>query len=266
MSLATILPLAGETYAAGRRRSSTKNKPAKQSRKTIDLSALTPETPFAEAIDILRNSTKPPLNIIVFWRDLEENSDVDRHTPIGLQAVSGVSLGKNLELMLMSVSADPKSLGYVVENGVIIIATRDSLPAKRKARVYDVTDLAGRPANYFSPLMGFGGMMPGMGYGGMMPGMGYGGMMPGMGYGGMMPGMGYGGMMPYGGYGGMMPYGGMRPYGGMGYGSFYGGADYTGRYGGGYGGGRPYGYSRGSNVADLIDTLYGPSRRTRRNR
>jgi len=230
LSLATILLLAGETYAAGRTRPSTKTEPAKQSRKTIDLSALTPETPFAEAIDILRNSTKPPLNIIVFWRDLEENSDVDRHTPIGLDGISGVSLGKNLELMLMSVSADPKSLGYVVENGVIIIATKDSLPIKRTARVYDVTDLVGRPANYFSPLMGFGGMMPGMGYGGMMP------------------------------------YGGMRPYGGMGYGSFYGGADYTGRYSGGYGGGRPYGYSRGSNVADLIDTLYGPSRRTRRNR
>lgn len=224
MSLATILPLAGETYAAGRIRSSTKNKPAKQSRKTIDLSGLAPETPFAEAIDILRNSTKPQLNIIVFWRDLEENSDVDRHTPIGLESVSGVSLGKNLELMLMSVSSDPKSLGYVVENGVIIIATKDSLPTKRRARIYDVTDLVGRPANYFSPLMGFGGMMPRMGYGGM------------------------------------------RPYGGMGYGSFYGGADYVGRYGGGYGGGRPYGYSRGSNVADLIDTLYGPSRRTRRNR
>ncbi len=154
MSLATIFPLAGETYAAGRIRSSTKNKPAKQSRKTIDLSALTPETPFAEAIEILRNSTKPPLNIIVFWRDLEENSDVDRHTPIGLEGVSGVSLGKNLELMLMSVSADPKSLGYVVENGVIIIATKDSLPTKRRARIYDVTDLVGRPANYFSPLMG----------------------------------------------------------------------------------------------------------------
>jgi len=130
----------------------------------------------------------------------------------------------------MSVSADPKSLGYVVENGVIIIATKDSLPTKRRARVYDVTDLVGRPANYFSPFMGFGGMMPGMGYGS---------------------------------YGGA--YGGMMPYGGMGYGSFYTGAGYTGRYGGGYGGG-PYGYGRSSNVADLINTLYGPSRRTRRNR
>ncbi|MHC4596264.1 MAG: hypothetical protein ACYS19_15160 [Planctomycetota bacterium] len=200
LSLAIIFPLAGETYAASRIRSSTKTKSAKQSRKTIDLSALTPETPFAEAIDILRNSTKPPLNIIVFWRDLEENSDVDRHTPIGLEGVSGVSLGKNLELMLMSVSADPKSIGYVVENGVIIISTKDFLPTKRRVRIYDVTDLVGRPANYFSPLMGFGLMMPGMGYG-----------------------------------------------------SFY-------------GGGRPYGYSMSSNVADLMDTLYGPSRRTRRNR
>jgi hypothetical protein len=222
LSLAIIVPLAGETYGASRTRPSTKTKPAKQSRKTIDLSALTPETPFGDAIDILRNSTEPPLNIVVFWRDLEENSDVDRHTPIGLEAVSGVSLGKNLELMLMSVSGDPKSLGYVVENGVIIIATKDSLPTKRRACVYDVTDLVGRPANYFSPLMGFGGMMPGMGYGS------------------------YGGA-----YGGMMPYrGGMRPYGGISYGSFYGGADYMGVYGGGYRGaygiGRPYGSSRGT--------------------
>jgi len=212
----------------------------------------------------------------------------------------------------MSVSADPKSLGYVVENGVIIIATRDSLPAKRKARVYDVTDLAGRPANYFSPLMGFGGMMPGMGYGGMMPGMGLGGM--GMGYGrgfgGMMPGMSmpFGGMMP-----GMPMRGlGMGAYGGMGYGGYggaYGGYGGLGGYGGygGYGyGGQPYGlggrsfitggyiprigsipigtslsvspyisgnyvigsygFNRGQELADLIDTLYGPSRRTRRNR
>jgi hypothetical protein len=217
LSLAIILPLAGETYGASRIRSSAKNKPDKQSRKSVDLSDLTPETSFGEAIDILRNSTEPPLNIIVLWRDLEENSDVDRNTPIGLEAVSGVSLGKNLELMLMSVSADPKSLGYVVEHGVIIIATKDSLPTKRRVRVYDVTDLVGRPANYFSPFMGFGGMMPGMGYGG------------------------YGGA-----FGGMMPYGGTRPYGGMGYGGSYGGTGYMGLYGGGYRGayGSPYGANR----------------------
>ena len=171
--------------------------------KTINLSALTPETPFSEAIDILRNSTEPPLKIIVLWRDLSENADIDRDTPVGMEAVSGISLGKNLELLLMSVSAGgPAKLGYVVEKGVIIIATKDSVPRTMITRIYDVTHLLSTPANYFYPPMGFGGM-------------------------------GYG-RMPYGGYGGGF-YGYRRPrfYGG--YGRTYGG------YGGGYGMGMPYG-------------------------
>ena len=204
------------------------NKPDQQSAKTVSLSRLTPDLPFGEAIDIFRNSTKPPLNIVVFWRDLEENSDVDRYTPIGIEPLSGVSLGTNLELILMSVSADPKSLGCVVENGVIIIATKDSLPAKMRSRVYDVTDLVSAPANYFSPRL-----MGPMGYYGIPSG-----------------GIGYGG------YG--------RPYG-RAYGRAYG----AGSNGRAYGFGRysRYPYSvRGSELGDVIGTLYGPSRRTRQNR
>jgi hypothetical protein len=129
---------------------------------TINLSALTPDTPFGEAISIFRDSTEPPLRIIVLWRDLSENADIDRDTPIGMESISGISLGKNLELLLMSVSAaSPAKLGYVVEKGVIIIATKDSLPRKMIKRVYNVTDLLSAPANYFypggfrSPYMGF---------------------------------------------------------------------------------------------------------------
>jgi len=208
--------------------------------KTVSLSELTPDTPFGEAIDIFRNSTEPPLNIVVFWRDLEENSDVDRYTPIGIEHVSGVSLGTNLKLMLMSVSSDPKKLGYVVENGVVIIATKDSLPTKMRSRVYNVTDLVGAPANYFAP-----GPMGPTGYYGMPYG--------GMGYGG------YG--RPYG-SGGTSFYG--RPYGGA-YGRAYG----AGTSGRAYGFGRYSGYPysvRGSELGDLIGSLYGPSSRTRRNR
>ncbi|GAF74961.1 unnamed protein product [marine sediment metagenome] len=89
----------------------------------------------------------------------------------------------------MSVSGGGvEKLRYVVEDGVITIATQGSLPKKMVARVYDITDLVAAPANYR--------FMPGLG----MP-LGYGGMP----YGGMMPsgGMGYGrqrfngGMMPY---------------------------------------------------------------------
>ena len=216
------------------------NKPDKKLIKTVSLSELTPDTPFGEAIDIFRNSTEPPLNIVVFWRDLEENSDVDRYTPIGIEHVSGVSLGTNLKLMLMSVSSDPKKLGYVVENGIVIIATKDSLPVKMRSRVYNVTDLVSAPANYFAP-----GPMGPTGYYGMPYG--------GTGYGG------YG--RPYG-SGGTGFYG--RPYGGA-YGRAYGAGNSGRAYGFGRYSGYPYSV-RGSELGDLIGSLYGPSRRTRQNR
>lgn len=128
------------------------------------LSTLTPDTAFAEAIDMLRHSVRPPLNIVVFWKDLEDNADVDRDTPVGIEGLSGITIKKHLELILTSVSAMADSkLSYVVEDGIIMIATKDSLPKVMKTRVYDITDLTGSPARYFD----YGGsyMFPGNTYG-----------------------------------------------------------------------------------------------------
>lgn len=159
-------------------------------------SSFRPEMSFAQAIDILRHSTKPPLNIAVLWKDLEENADIYRDTPIGIEGLSGVSIRMHLKLLLMGVSAgSPAEIGYTVDEGVIIIATRESLPVKMKARVYDVTDLVAPPANYFffpSPGMPFG--IPMGGFGGFGPGGGY-----GMGYQGASAGMYPGGSYGYGG-------------------------------------------------------------------
>jgi len=170
---------------------------------TSNPSTFTPDMSFSEAIDILRNSTRPPLNIVVLWKDLEGNADIYRDTPIGMDGVSKVPLRTHLKLLLMSVSGGGvEKLRYVVEDGVITIATQGSLPKKMVARIYNITDLVAAPANYR--------FMPGLG----MP-LGTGG----MGYGrqgfnrGMMPsgGMGYG---RQGFNGGMMPYrrGGRRTY------------------------------------------------------
>jgi len=196
-----------------------------------DPSRFSRNMPFGEAIDILRYSTDPPLNIVVLWRDLAEKADIDRTTPIGMDGVSGIPLGKHLELLLMSVSAGSNAkLGYVVEKGVIIIATTESLPNKARTRVYDITDLVSEPANYsWRGLMGpmglFGGPYGGSGYGGYGPG---------------TPGFGFGGAGFYGG-----PYG--SPYG-------------TGSYSGYmYGPTSGYGYNRGAQLGNLIGTLYGPS-------
>ena len=107
----------------------------------IDLSAITIGTPLGRVIEI------PPLNIVVFWNDLRDNAQIDRYTPVGAEPVSGVSLRKNLEILLASL---PVKLDYTVIDGVIVIATKDSLPKKMLRRTYDITDLTSRPADYYS--------------------------------------------------------------------------------------------------------------------
>ncbi len=181
--------LLGETQGANSKGPYTRNSSENQgqqtsktaykkvSRITAGPSSFTPEMTFEEAINILRNSTVPKLNIAVLWKDLEQNADIYRDTPIGINGVSKVPLRTHLKLLLMSISAGgTEKLGYVVDDGVIIIATQGSLPKKMKTRVYDIADLVSAPANFR-----------------------------------LMPGLG----MPFG-YG-QMPYGGMTSYGGTGY-------------------------------------------------
>ena len=185
----------------------------------VDLSAITQATPAGEAFDILRRSIDPPLNIVVLWRDLLDNANIESTSPVDFDGPSNIRLGTALDNMASALS-DPLAgvdyrVEYVINRGVVTFATRAGLPAKKmETRVYDVSDLVSPPANYggMAGMMGgMGGMMGGMG--GMGGGMGgYGGGMGGMG-GGMMGGMGGmgGGMM--GGMGGM---GGMGMMGGMG--------------------------------------------------
>lgn len=144
-----------------------------QSRSSVDLSALTYDTTFSEAIDILRHSTEPPLKIVVLWRDLSENAYVEPDTPIKIDGVSGIRLRTGLELVLKSVDGGFAELGYIVKGGVIIIATKESLPDRMVTRVYDVSYLLSRPARF-----GFG-FAPGLAAG--WPGGGY------MGQAGQMP-------------------------------------------------------------------------------
>jgi hypothetical protein len=164
--------------------------------------SFTPEMTFTEAIEILRNCTTPPLNLVVLWKEIGENAGVYRETPIGIDGVPGHRVKQHLELLLLSLSAGASAkLGYAVRHGVITVATTDALPVSRRVtRVYDISDLVAPPARYFMPppgfgVMGFGGGMMG---GGMMGGgMMGGGMMGGRGgYGGglgtgYVPGMSY---------------------------------------------------------------------------
>jgi type II secretory pathway component GspD/PulD (secretin) len=163
--------------------------------KIVDLSQLQPLMPFSEAIDVIKNSAEPPLKMVVLWRDLQANAQIEQNTQINMDGLPAVRLSAALENLLKAVSGAFAELGFVVENGVITVATVGSLPSKLETRVYDVTDLLGQPANYMS--------MPGMTLGGGMGGYGGGGM---GGYGGGGMG-GYGGGGMYGGGGGGMDMG-----------------------------------------------------------
>jgi len=214
ITLLSILLLFPDTYGVNSKTPDTKKSPKNQAEKirkksnkqssggyfipakrpTVSPSSFKPDMPFSEAIDILRNSTVPPLNIAVLWKDLQENADIYRDTPIGMNGLSGVPLRTHLKVLLMSVSgAAVEKLGFVVDDGVIIIATQSSLPKKVITRIYDVTDLVSEPANYR--------LMPGFG----MP-LGFGGMPFG--------GAGFRGITPFGGGG----FGSMIPFGGSGFG------------------------------------------------
>jgi hypothetical protein len=113
----------------------------------VDLSMLSPEMPFSEAINILKNSADPPLKIVVLWRDLLDNAEIEPSNEINVDGLPEVRLGTALELLLKSVEDGFTTLDYVILNGVITIATKDSdsLPNNLVTRVYDISSL-GHPA------------------------------------------------------------------------------------------------------------------------
>ena len=176
----------------------------------VDLPNLTPTTSVSEVINELRNSVDPPLQIQPNWRDLLETADIEPTAPANMEPLTGVKLRKALEVLLTGLSTDLVKIGYVVDEGVILIGTEDNLPKKLVTRVYDITDLVGEPAQYG----GIQGISLGSVIGQLSSGTGYGG-------------GGYGGGGGLGGYGGGGLGGGLGGYGGGGLGGIGGGLHFS---------------------------------------
>jgi hypothetical protein len=110
----------------------------------VDLSVLEPAMPAAEAMEVLRKSVDPPLQIVVLWRDLE----IMPASPIEIGGLSSVRLATALEVLLQALSAGrPQLLSYQIKGNVITIATAQTLggPAQPAAEFQvevDVTALA----------------------------------------------------------------------------------------------------------------------------
>jgi general secretion pathway protein D len=121
--------------------------------KVVDLSDFTPAMPLSQAIERLKSSVEPPLKISPNWKDLYDNADIDQNTEINMDPISGIPLGTALAFLLESVGGVAK-LGYTVKDGVIIIATAETLGITPKPKVempiqvYDVSELVGATANF----------------------------------------------------------------------------------------------------------------------
>jgi hypothetical protein len=65
-----------------------------------------------------------------------------------MDEVAGITLNMALKLLLESVSGGLAELDYIIDDGIIVIGTKESLPRTYETLLHDVSDLVGQPANY----------------------------------------------------------------------------------------------------------------------
>lgn len=95
--------------------------------------------PFGDVVAFLRDVGN--LNVHVRWQALA-HAGVDKNTPVDIK-LAHVRLEKALRTILDDVG-EANRLGFVVDEGVVTISTRDDLSRRTVTRVYDVRDLVAR--------------------------------------------------------------------------------------------------------------------------
>ncbi len=123
----------------------------------VNLSGLTPEMPVSEAVERLRNSVEPPLQIVVLWRDLEENAQITPDSPIQMDGLADVKVRTALEALLEALGAGTIELSFRIGDNMVTVGTAETLgvPARLWGRVggglgVGTTETPGMPARLVS--------------------------------------------------------------------------------------------------------------------
>jgi len=114
----------------------------------VDLPGLSSGMSFDDVIGELEEAVDPPLQIQPNWKDLREAAGIEPTTPVGMKPLTDVKLGKALEILLAGVSSESAKVRYVVDRGVVVIATPKALPRNMITRVYHIADLLGGPDDH----------------------------------------------------------------------------------------------------------------------
>ena len=94
----------------------------------VDLSNMTQGMTFEDVVTELENSVDPPLQIQPNWKDLLEMAELEPPTPSMMDPLTGITVQRALEVLLAGVSSEFATVDYVLDDGVIVIATEDTLP------------------------------------------------------------------------------------------------------------------------------------------
>lgn len=114
----------------------------------IDLSMVNEETPLREALEILSESVRPRLPLVVLWNDLESNAIITKDMPVGVGGFGRIKLKKGLEIILHAISKSSQTkLLLALEGQVITLGTQGGILGKSTVRSYSVEDLTSVPSD-----------------------------------------------------------------------------------------------------------------------
>lgn len=107
----------------------------------VDMSSLEPQMPLADAVETLRKSVDPPLNLVVLWTDLRENLSVEPSTPVNIGGMASVKLETALDLLVKGMSSVNAKPMWKIKGDAIVVATAaglgesEELPGQPKAEI-----------------------------------------------------------------------------------------------------------------------------------
>ena len=133
-------------YAVGEAAESPANRAVRQKLRERQQKLEFTDVPLEQVIEFIRDISG--VSIDPRWSALEQ-AGVTRETPVKVK-LSGVTIEKALRTILEGVST-VTPLGYVIDEGVITISTKDDLARQTIVRVYDIRDLIIRVPNFSGP-------------------------------------------------------------------------------------------------------------------
>ena len=113
----------------------------------VDLSMINEETSFQESLEILSDSVRPRLPLVILWKDLKANAFIEKDMPIGVGGFGKIKLKKGLEIILHTISKSSRTkLLLAAEGQVITLGTQGGMLGKSAVRSYSVEDLTSVPS------------------------------------------------------------------------------------------------------------------------